>query len=128
LTLFWRFLGELIFDIQIRDRATTQTMLFLGLSVLYMLIPWDSVLEIVNSESFKLNDKSFTSEKVRFQYDNYKSYHPIYSKLSNRLALGEQEFLANDLFHFASTLNGGKEGPNNLNFFLPVKNVHAPEN
>ena len=59
LTLFWRFLGELIFDVQIRDGADTLTLIFLGLSVLYLLVPWDKFLELVNSEKFKLNDKRF---------------------------------------------------------------------
>jgi hypothetical protein len=79
LTLFWRFLGELIFDVQIRDGAKGLTLLFLGLSVLYLIIPWEKFLEAVNSESFKLNHKTFTSEKARFKYDNYLTYHPIYS-------------------------------------------------
>jgi len=49
LTLFWRFLGELIFDVQIRDGATLLTILFLCLSIVYMLVPWESFLEFVNS-------------------------------------------------------------------------------
>lgn len=60
LTLFWRFLGQLIFDIQIRNGATTLTIVFLVLSIVYILIPWESFLELVNSESFKLNQKTFT--------------------------------------------------------------------
>ena len=60
LTLFWRFLGQLIFDVQIRNGATTLTIIFLALSIVYILIPWESFLELVNSESFKLNQKTFT--------------------------------------------------------------------
>ena len=60
LTLFWRFLGQLIFDIQIRNGATTLTIIFLALSIVYILIPWESFLELVNSENFKLNQKTFT--------------------------------------------------------------------
>lgn len=81
LTLFWRFLGQLIFDIQIRNGATTLTIIFLALSIVYILIPWESFLELVNSESFKLNQKTFTDEKRRFNYDNYKIYHPIYKEI-----------------------------------------------
>jgi hypothetical protein len=44
LTLFWRFLGELIFDLQIRNGATKLNIMFLSLSVIYMIIPWDSFL------------------------------------------------------------------------------------
>lgn len=81
LTLFWRFLGQLIFDIQIRGGATTLTIIFLVLSIIYILLPWESFLELVNSESFKLNQKRFTDEKRRFEYDNYKIYHPIYKEI-----------------------------------------------
>lgn len=81
LTLFWRFLGELIFDVQIRDGARTLTLIFLGLSILYLLVPWDTVLKLVNDEKFKLNDKRFTDERRRFDNDNYKIYHPIYKEI-----------------------------------------------
>jgi len=104
LTLFWRFLGELIFDEQIRDGATTTTIIFLCLSIVYMIIPWETFLELVNSERFKLNEKTFTYEKKRFQHDNYRTYHPIYSHLSDKESLGEKELMANDLFHFTNAL------------------------
>lgn len=48
LTLFWRFLGELIFDVQIRDGAKTLTIIFLCLSILYILLPWNEILDYFN--------------------------------------------------------------------------------
>jgi hypothetical protein len=98
LTLFWRFLGELIFDVQIRDGVNTTTLIFLALSVVYMIIPWESFLEAINSERFKLNDKTFTSEKARFEFDNYRSNHPIYQRISDGHRLGEQQIVLNELY------------------------------
>ena len=59
-TLFWRFLGELIFDIQIRDGIKVETVLFLGLAIIYMFVPWNDVLDYFNHEDFKLNDKTYS--------------------------------------------------------------------
>jgi hypothetical protein len=84
LTLFWRFLGELIFDVQIRDGADTLTLIFLGLSVLYLLVPWDEFLELVNSEKFKPNDKRFENERHRFENENYTLFHPLYKEIARR--------------------------------------------
>lgn len=115
LTLFWRFLGELIFDVQIRDGAKTLTLVFLGLSVLYMLVPWESVLEYVNHEEFKLNEKKFSDEKHRFEDDNYKIYHPVYSEFITREHEkgGKLEMDVNDIFLHAQDLQK-KQQPNTL--------------
>lgn len=106
LTLFWRFLGELIFDVQIREGAQTLTLIFNALSILYMLVPWESFLELVNSENFKLNDKRFTQERHRFHDDNYKLYHPIYKEVLEHIhgKGGQFELDVNEMFLFAKTL------------------------
>jgi hypothetical protein len=49
LTLLWRFLGEIIFDVQIREGANTLSIIFLCLSIVYLIIPWGAFLELVNS-------------------------------------------------------------------------------
>lgn len=121
LTLFWRFLGELIFDVQIREGANTLTLIFLGLSVLYMLVPWEAFLELVNSENFKLNDKRFTEERHRFNNDNYKLYHPIYKEVLEHVhgKGGQFELDINEMFLYAKTLPGtnpnatSSQAPNN---------------
>lgn len=116
-TLFWRFLGELIFDIQIRDGAKTLTIIFLVLSIVYMFIPWQSFLECVNNEKFKLNEKRFSDEKHRFNDDNYKIYHPIYRELINQQHQkgGQLELDINEIFLHGKALVDAKNPQNKPN-------------
>jgi len=123
LTLFWRFLGELIFDVQIREGAQTLTLVFLGLSIVYLLVPWDQFLELVNYEEFKLNDKRFEDEMHRFGGDNYKLYHPIYKEISKKggQQSGQAYLTANELLLFATGLKKNEDAA-----LTPPVSGHAP--
>jgi hypothetical protein len=134
LTLFWRFLGELIFDVQIREGADTLTLIFLGLSVLYLLVPWDKFLELVNSEKFKLNDKRFENERHRFDNENYTLFHPLYKEIAKKGAeLGEHgrqtSLAANEILLFAKHLqkdSATAQGHNSVRPPQPVPYVPQP--
>ena len=120
LTLFWRFLGQLIFDVQIRNGASTLTIVFMILSILYIIAPWTDIIELVNSERFKLNEKRFTEEKLRFEDDNYKIYHPVYGKLLQKehSTGGQFELDVNELFLYAKNLHN-KINPNQPRPYTP---------
>ena len=53
-TLLFRVLGELFFDIMIRDAVETETIVLLCIAALYMILPVSQLIMCVNYEKFKL--------------------------------------------------------------------------
>ena len=80
LTLFFRFLGEIIFDAQIRDGVKPHSIICFILSVVFMFVPWKSVFELIFSEEFQLNDRAYSKVSSLFT-SNYYTEHPIYSAI-----------------------------------------------
>lgn len=55
ITLFWKPIGELIFDIKLRDVVYPETGVMIGLSIIFLLVPWDMLLDKFFSEKFYLS-------------------------------------------------------------------------
>lgn len=97
-----------------------------------MFVPWQAFLELVNSEKFKLNDKRFSDEKHRFEDDNYKIYHPIYSEIINQQHHkgGQLELDINEIFlHGKSLADAKKPNPNSsFNPNIPIIPINPNPN
>lgn len=81
LTLILKPVGELVFDSQIRSTWTYESICMIFLGFVYVLLPKDKLLDIINGEKFKLNRENFTQiESSRLQAynqlnDDHANYH-----------------------------------------------------
>jgi len=64
-TLFWKPLGELIFDIKLRG-VIFATYVMLGLGVLFLFVPWNIFLDKFFHEKFNLSKESYQDVKYQF--------------------------------------------------------------
>jgi hypothetical protein len=55
LTLFWKPLGELIFDIRLREIIFPETYVMLAGSIVFMIVPWNWFLDKFFDEKFNLS-------------------------------------------------------------------------
>lgn len=79
-TLFFRVLGELIFDFQIRDGYHASTIVLLCISVVYLLLPMNQILKWLHDEKFNLEEKTY--EEIKYEFvENYHTLHPTYYSL-----------------------------------------------
>lgn len=53
MTLILMPLGELLFDVLIRDGVNATTIVFIVLALLYLILPINSILSFVHDEEFK---------------------------------------------------------------------------
>ena len=53
-TLLFKVIGELIFDIMIRDGVKTSTIVLACIAALYMILPMGKLIMCVNHEKFNL--------------------------------------------------------------------------
>lgn len=79
-TLLCRAAGEAIVDSQIRDGVQTETIVFLCISAVYLILPLDQIIDFFNHEEFYDESKTFIDVKDKFK-DTYQTLHPIYSKI-----------------------------------------------
>lgn len=59
LTLFFRNLGQFIFDTQIHNGAKLDTIFELLLAIIYVALPWGTIINYVNEENFYLNKNPY---------------------------------------------------------------------
>ena len=59
MTLFWKPFGEFIFDYQLRNQVLPSTIVMMCVSVVYLLIPWNIVLQKIFEEKFNVKDIKF---------------------------------------------------------------------
>jgi hypothetical protein len=76
IALIMRPIGSLIFDFQIKDRYTIESIVCASVAFVYILLPMDKILECFHKEEFFLEEKPYREVKERF-VSNYKTLHPI---------------------------------------------------
>lgn len=77
-TLFWRSIGQIIFDRHLKNETSTHSLILLGISILYVLLPVKQIINYLASEEFNLNDKRISDIWDRhFKADNYRDLNPI---------------------------------------------------
>ena len=81
LCIVWKYIGEIIFDSQIRDGVKPISLVMLALAIIYQFIPWGDVFDCVDHEEYNLNDQTYTEEKNRFRNHNYAAFNPFYHRL-----------------------------------------------
>ncbi len=77
-TLMMRGIGDLIFDMQIRQGASWQPILCICLGVVYLFLPMDSILQWLHDQKFKSQQKQYQQIKHKF-IQNYRTMHPLYA-------------------------------------------------
>jgi hypothetical protein len=77
-TLICKPVGEILFDQQIRDSYHISSFLMLGVGVLYLLLPIDSMLEYFHPEKFNNEEKHLQDVEHNFR-ETYQTLHPIFS-------------------------------------------------
>ncbi len=65
-TLIFRSLGEIIFDSQIRNGFSWESILCLCIGVVYICLPMDEVLEFFHEEKFRAEEKPYSEVKATF--------------------------------------------------------------
>lgn len=78
LTLILKPVGELVFDSQIRSSWTYESVFMIFIGIIYVLLPKDKLLNMINGEKFKLNHENFTQiENSRLQVYNQLNHDQI---------------------------------------------------
>jgi hypothetical protein len=79
ITLIMRPLGSLIFDFQIKNSYTNESIICAAIALVFILLPMDGILSRIHGEEFLLEEKSYQEVKDKFVV-NYKTLHPIILK------------------------------------------------
>ena len=75
-TLLFLPLGSLIFDEQIRGGYTVSSIVMMIVAAIYLVLPLNRIVNYVDNESFKAEEKTFDEMKDKFK-DNYHTAHPL---------------------------------------------------
>lgn len=79
ISLIMRPAGSLIFDFQIKDTYTIESIVCSVVALIYILLPMDRILQKVHGEEFRLQGTPYSEVKHKF-IRNYKTLHPIISQ------------------------------------------------
>lgn len=82
LTIFWRSLGCVIFDVHLKGSVSNHSWVLLGVSIVYCILPMKDILHHLVGQKYKVNDKKL--EDVwddNFKDDNYRSMNALYVQL-----------------------------------------------
>ncbi len=81
MTLFWKPFGEMIFDIRLRQHVFPETIVMIFVSIGFMLMPWDWVLDKFFYEKFNISKETYQEVKYRFT-ETYQTVDPIQRMLT----------------------------------------------
>ena len=87
-SLVLRVAGEIIFDYHIRDGAKPLSWICLGVSLIYVFLPKDELIEFFNHEKFNTEEMTYKEACSRFT-STYYNEHVLFSYLDedrNKLA------------------------------------------
>ncbi len=87
-SLVLRVVGEIIFDYHIRDGAKPLSWVCLGISLIYVFLPKDDLIELINNEKFNSEEMTYQEASSRF-HSTYYNEHVLFSYLEedrNKLA------------------------------------------
>lgn len=76
LIIFFKPLGSLIFDLQLRNQCLPSTIAMLCIGFVYSIIPKAAIIERLNNEQFRKHTISFEDLKPLFA-NTYNTQHPI---------------------------------------------------
>lgn len=65
-TLLFRAIGEIIFDVQIRDGAVWESIACACVGAVYLFLPMDDILTFFHEEKFKTEEKPYREVKSSF--------------------------------------------------------------
>lgn len=77
-TLVLRAAGELIFDAQIRNEITYESVVCIIIGGIYLFLPMDDIIEFFHEEKFRAQEKPYAEVKAKF-IENYHTMHPLYA-------------------------------------------------
>ena len=63
LTLLFRVIGQIIFDVQIRDQYHASSIVFGCVAAIYLILPMNKIIDYVNHEKFILETKKYEEVK-----------------------------------------------------------------
>lgn len=76
-TLFWKPLGELIFDYQLRGgQVLPSTIVMLCVALIYLILPWNKILQLVFEEKFRIKEDEYEKSASKLG-NNYTIVHPV---------------------------------------------------
>lgn len=81
-TLFWRCIGQIIFDKHLKNEVSIHSIVLLVVSIVYVLLPVKKLINYLANEEFNLNDKRIGDVwSQHFKADNYKAFNPIFGEI-----------------------------------------------
>jgi hypothetical protein len=66
LTLLFKPLGSILFDAQVRKNTQYWNIIFLVFAIVYLILPWNKILDSINDESFNPNEKTYDEARKKF--------------------------------------------------------------